>query len=68
MSKTPVILIKVDPDFKKEIDDIKLERIKKGFDKKMRSDRRITKALRRLSSWEEIKKKIIEAEMEDDIR
>lgn len=60
------VIIKVDPEFKKEIDEIKVERVKKGFDNKMRSDRRITKAIRRLSSWEEIKKRIIEAEMEDD--
>lgn len=64
--KRKFVPTKIDPDFKKELDDIKLERIKLGFDKKLRGDRRITKAIRRASIWKDLKKIIVEADLEDE--
>ncbi len=51
--------------FIKEIEDIKIERIKRGLDKKNKSDPRITLAITRCSLWPKMKEKIIEGKMGD---
>lgn len=53
--------MRVDINFKKQVSDISIERIKNGMDKKMRSFSRITKAIIRLPSWKKMKEKLIEA-------
>ena len=58
-------LSRIDPQFKKELDAIKIERIRCGTDKKMRSDRRITVAMRRHDAFSQIKRDIINAKLED---
>jgi hypothetical protein len=65
-NKKKFSVMKVDPVFKQEIDKIKIERIKKGFDEKIRSDRRLTMALRKYSKWSEIKEVLTKAELKDD--
>jgi len=52
---------RVDEDFLEEMEDIKLERIKKGIERGMISDRRITNAIARHPKWKEIKSDIIRA-------
>jgi len=59
-------IIKADVDFKKELEEIRIERIKHGKDGFVVGDRRLTKAMIRSSKWPEIKKILIEAEIEDD--
>ena len=58
--------LRADPGFAQEIDDIKIERIKKGKDRKMKSSTRITAAIRRHLLWRDIKKDIINDELKDD--
>lgn len=60
------IIIRADRNFKKEIDDIILERIKLGKENPLRphGSKRITKAIRRHSKWMEIKQDIIRADLE----
>ena len=60
------IIARIDSGFKKELEDIKLERVKDGLDLKLRSDKRLTKAMTKLSMWKEIKRKISEADFEDE--
>ena len=66
MSRIKNLLIRADPVFKKELDEIKILRIKNGTSNKMISDRRLTKALRRMDTWIEIKKRLVIAKIEDD--
>lgn len=58
--------IRVDLDFEEELNKIKIARITRGKDKKMKSDRRLTKAIRRHPSWSKIKSDIIEADLTED--
>lgn len=60
--------IRVDKNFKNDIDRIKIEKIKNGTWKipKPLSTRRITKAMTRLNTWEEDMRRIINAEFEDE--
>lgn len=66
MRKWPFVIKKVDPQFDKELKAIKLERIKTGADKEMKSDRRLTKAILKHTEWEKIKFDMINAKMEDE--
>lgn len=59
-------LIRVDPIFKKELEQISIERIKKGTDLERNGFRRITMAMRRLNDWNMIKERIINAEFKDE--
>ena len=61
-------LMRIDKEFKREIDGIKLERVKLGKDSFMQSDRRLTKALIRTSLWNELKKTLILSPLDDDRR
>ncbi len=58
--------MRVDVDFKKQINEIIVERIKNGIDKKMRSFERITKAIVRLPNWKSMKEKIIDSDFIED--
>lgn len=60
------ILIRADQNFKKEINEIITERIKLGKENPLRphGSCRITKAIRRHSKWLDIKKDIIQADLE----
>jgi len=58
--------IRVDDDFKKSIERIKLERIKNGRDTKISSSARVTKAITRLSDFNKIEKEIINAKFKDE--
>lgn len=60
------IQIKADMKFKEDLDFIKKAKIKNNTSDKMPSDRRITKALRKLKDWDLIKDRIIRAELLDD--
>ena len=60
--------IRVDLDFEKELREMKLNRIKSGVDKQMRSDRRLTKAIRRHRLFPKIKNDIIVSPLKDDKR
>lgn len=57
--------MRVHTKFKKQIDDIKVKRIKNNMDEKLKSDRRITLAIVRHDLWEEIKKDIINDALEE---
>lgn len=52
---------RIDEDFLEEMEEIKLERIKRNIERGMISDRRITNAIARHPKWKEIKKDIISA-------
>lgn len=52
---------RIDEDFDMELEDIKIERIKRGIEKEMISNVRITNALVRHPSWKKIKEDIIQA-------
>lgn len=54
---------RVDPKFKQALEEIKLERIKEGRDKKFKSDGRITLAIIRHENWQEIKEDIINSKL-----
>jgi len=58
--------IKADPKFAKELEDIKIERIKNGKDKKIRTSRRLTLAIVRHSLWGKIRQSIINSELSDN--
>lgn len=62
--------IRADLNFKKELDNIKLERIRKGYDNEMQSDRRLTKAIIRSSKWDNIRDVLIHSPLikDTDIR
>lgn len=60
------VQIKADILFKKELDFIKKEKIKNNTSDRMLSDRRLTKALRKLKDWNLIKDRIIKADIMDD--
>lgn len=57
---------RIDEDFVDEMDNIKTERIKKGIEKEMMSDRRITNAIVRCPEWKAMKGKIINAKPRED--
>ena len=59
--------IRVDPIFKKELEEIKLQKIKNGTAKKMISDRRLTKAMRRMSYWSNVKQTLIDSDIKEDL-
>ncbi len=61
-------VIKADLKFVEEIEDIKVERIKRGKDRKEKSSKRITAAIRRHSLWDKIKKDIINDELKKDTK
>ena len=57
-------MIKADKVFVGELEDIILERMKKGLDKKPKSVERITAAIRRCKiNWKKIKERIINEEL-----
>lgn len=60
------ILVRTDSIFKKELDDIVLQRIKLGKEVPThpRGSRRITQAIRRHSKWKDIKSDIINADLD----
>lgn len=55
--------IRVDTRFRRELEDIKVQRIKRGFDSKLKSDRRLTAAMRRHPLFNRIKEDIIRDEL-----
>ena len=61
------IIARIDPVFKKELEEIKLQKIKNGTAKKLISDRRLTKAMRRMSYWSNVKQTLIESEIKEDL-
>lgn len=60
------IISRVSPEFKRELEDIKVAKIKNNTSKIVLSDRRITKALIHSSLWLQIKELLIEAIIKDD--
>ena len=67
MNKNNIKIVKADPDFVKEIRNIKLDRIRRGKDNEIRSDRRITKAIIRSSLWNELREVIVNSPLENDL-
>jgi hypothetical protein len=61
------ILRRIAPSMVKELEDIKIERIKKGKDTDKKSDRRLTIAITRHPDWPLMKKDIINAKLEEEI-
>lgn len=59
------VVIRADEKFKEELDDIKVERIKNGTDRKLKSDKRLTLAIIRHEFWQDLKKAITEAPLKD---
>lgn len=57
---------KIDPQFNKELEDIKKIRYSIGKDKKPLSTRRITKGITKHSLWPTYKKELIDAEFKDE--
>lgn len=57
---------RVDAEFIKELKEIKLDRIRLGLDKKIQSDRRLTKALVKTSFWIDVKRVLKQSPLEDD--
>jgi len=66
MSQKERYFIRVDPIFRKELMEIKIKKIQNGTSDRMIGDRRITKAIRRMDIWKEMKNRLILAKMEDD--
>jgi hypothetical protein len=59
------IILRGDPLLKKALDDIKVCRIKNGLDTRLRSDRRLTKAMIRTDEWKSIERKLKLSKLED---
>ena len=59
--------IRVDLDFEEELRKIKIERLTKGKDRMPKSDRRLTKAIRRHPLWNNIREDIIKADLLEDM-
>lgn len=60
--------IRADINFVNELEKIKVERIKNGYDKKLKSDRRLTLGITRSEFWKKIKKQLIEKPLKEDNR
>lgn len=60
--------IRVDLDFESELREIKVQRIKKGKDDVLtpKSDRRLTKAIRRHPLWPKMREDIVNADLLED--
>lgn len=58
--------MRVDPDFEMMIENIKIERIKNGRDRLMRSSPRITKAFTRTADFTKMQKEIINADFKEE--
>lgn len=58
----------VSEDFARELDNIKLERIKTGVDKKIINDARITDSLIKDLDFEKIKRRLIKLPRKEDIK
>lgn len=58
--------MRVDNRFRKQIEEIKIDRIKAGKDKKMQSDSRITLGLTRHKNWGNIKEALKLADLPED--
>lgn len=56
---------RIGDNFKKEIDNINKERIKRGIDKRNKSVRKITDLITRHNSWPIIKEEIINLDMRE---
>ena len=65
MSNDATSPIRVDKNFKEEVDDIKVKRIKNNKDKKLKSDRRITLAIVRHELWKKIKEDITNSPLKE---
>ena len=61
-------ILRVDCDFQKELNSIKLERIKRNVDNSLKSDRRLTKAIIRSPVWKDLRELLINSELLDDRR
>ncbi len=57
---------RIDEDFLEELEDIKIERIKRGVERGMISNRRITNAIIRHQDWDKMKDDIINAKKRKD--
>lgn len=58
--------IRADKSFKDELDNIKRLRLINGFDKELKSDRRLTKAITRTSHWRVLKETLIKSPLDND--
>ena len=59
-------ILRVDEEFAKELEDLKINRIKSGKDHKLKSDRRLTAAIRRHRLWPTIRDDILLSELKED--
>ena len=60
------VMRKIDTTFTKELEEIAVERIRRKKDNQLRSPRRLTKAIHKLSYWDKIKEDLINANIEED--
>ncbi len=61
---------RIDINFKREVEDISIQRVKSGLDKEpkdVKSIREITRAIARASKFPKLKKDIIEGEFDNDM-
>lgn len=58
--------IRVDPEFKKMLEEESVERIRSGIDKKLKSTRRMTKGILRWEGLPELRKALRTRRMEDE--
>lgn len=58
--------MRVDKEFEKAVEEIQIERIKNGIDKKMQTSARITKAMTRQLDFDKRMKEIINTEFKDE--
>lgn len=58
--------MRVDNKFRKDIEEIKIDRVKRGKDKKMQSDSRLTLGLTRHDGWADIKEALKLADLPED--
>ena len=57
---------RIAPNFGKELDYIKKERLKEGLDRFKTSDRRLTKWIPKHPLWQEIKKDLIDDDLKEN--
>lgn len=68
MTNKEMFQIRVDPIFRKELNDIKIKKLENGTARTILGDRRLTKAIRKMDLWREVKIRLINARIENDYR
>lgn len=61
-------IMRADKKFKKELNDMKISRIKNGVDKEFRSDREMTELMLKAPSFKDVKKELSTFPRKEDLK